>query len=337
MTIRAEYRRRPSRFRKATDPADRIRQLLDAAESKLRRAFIRMITRVQDLSTFAALEPLILSGRIDDALALGDRAIEEFADEWIEVYVTSGRQTAAHIASQLSVIARFDRVNVRAVEAMQRNRLRLIREIKLSQRETINSVLSEGVRAGINPREAARAFRDSIGLTRNQEQYVRNFRAELERGSAAALRRELRDRRFDPTVRRAMRGEALDRATIDKMVGRYRERMVKFRSEVIGRTESLRSVHEGAEQMYDQAVRDGTLNPDELVRIWNTALDDRVRDFSTGASTSHLSMHGQEMPIGQPFVSGAGNQIMYPGDPSAPPEETIQCRCVLSMRFKKAR
>jgi hypothetical protein len=314
-------------FLKVDDDAARIFALVDSADRKLQEAFVRMITRTRDASTLAELEVLINAGRLDDAVALGTAAYEQFADEWVQVYIKAGRDTAGFVGRELAVIATFDQVNTRAVSAMVENQLRLVREITQSQATTMRSVLVEGVRDGLNPREVARGFRESIGLTAKQEQYVRNFRRELESGNARALTRQLRDRRFDGQVRRAIAGESLDTATINKMVDRYRQRFIKFRSEVIGRTEGLRSVHEGVEEMYQQAINAGEIDPDSFVRVWNTARDDRVRD-------THQSMHQQRQPIGQPFVSAVGNQIRFPGDPNAPPEETVQCRCVLSARFK---
>jgi hypothetical protein len=41
-------------------------------------------------------------------------------------------------------------------------------------------------------------------------------------------------------------------------------------------------------------------------------------------------MDGQQQPWGKPFESGLGNALMYPGDGSAPAEDVIQCRCVLT-------
>lgn len=55
--------------------------------------------------------------------------------------------------------------------------------------------------------------------------------------------------------------------------------------------------------------------------LWITARDLRRR-------ASHVPMEGQCKPIDQPFVSGAGNLLMHPGDPNGPPEEVINCRCV---------
>jgi hypothetical protein len=48
---------------------------------------------------------------------------------------------------------------------------------------------------------------------------------------------------------------------------------------------------------------------------------------------SHRAMHGQTRGVDEPFESGAGFSLMYPGDVNAPPEETIQCRCTVGTRM----
>lgn len=45
---------------------------------------------------------------------------------------------------------------------------------------------------------------------------------------------------------------------------------------------------------------------------------------------THAEMNGQKRMQGVPFDSPSGAQLMYPGDPSAPPEEVINCRCHLT-------
>ena len=49
---------------------------------------------------------------------------------------------------------------------------------------------------------------------------------------------------------------------------------------------------------------------------WVTVQDERVRD-------SHAALHGKVVPVDEPF----GNGLMFPGDPSGPPEEVYNCRC----------
>lgn len=309
--------------------AAQMSRLTRSAERQLNRAFLRMLERIRGEAAVGRIAPLLEQGRVEDALGTFSKTYEHFASEWIELYVATAESISAQLERGLGGLVAFDRVNERAVEAMRGSRLRLVSGLSEAQRGAVREALLEGIRTGANPRGQARAFRASIGLTARQEQFVQNFRAELETGSARALGRRLRDRRFDPTVVRAIEGEALEAATVDKMVARYRERWVKYRAEVIARTESLRAVHEGAEEAYQQAIDSGDLDPQELVRVWNTAADARVRD-------SHGSMGGQQRPIGQPFTSGDGAILRYPGDPSASAAETAQCRCVLSTRFVRS-
>lgn len=54
---------------------------------------------------------------------------------------------------------------------------------------------------------------------------------------------------------------------------------------------------------------------------WWTALDERVRDW-------HLSVHGQIVPVNQPFIVD-GEELMYPGDFGGSPHNVINCRCVM--------
>jgi hypothetical protein len=237
------------------------------------------------------------------------------------------------LSRALGVQVSFDATNLRAVNIMAKNRLALVREFTAQQRATTRAALTEGIRAGLNPRAQARAFRGSIGLTETQQRWVSSYRRLLEQNSSQALTRELRDGRFDRTVQAAIRNDRpLTAAQIEKMVERYRERALKYRSEVIARTEALRSVHEGTEEAIRQGVESGQIDATKTRRVWQTAKDERVRSFETGGQTSHRSMHNQEQALGVPFESGAGNLLRYPGDPDAPAYETIQCRCVVATR-----
>lgn len=83
------------------------------------------------------------------------------------------------------------------------------------------------------------------------------------------------------------------------------------RSTMIARTESIGSLNEGA---YVAAAESGVINEVE----WLTQQDDRVRD-------THAAQDGVRLPLGRTFPNGC----RFPGDPSADPNEIIQCRCTL--------
>jgi hypothetical protein len=287
------------------------------------------VSRIKDNISLKRIENLLTRGQMDEALKVAETSVSRMANEFIRFSILAGQDTAALLENLFDITVSFDQTNVRAVNSMRNNRLRLIREFSNEQRKATREALIYGISEGLNPKAQALAFRDSIGLTARQQQAVNNYRRLLKSNSAEALTRALRDRRFDPTVMNSIKnGKALTKPEIDRMVDRYRERYLKYRSEVIARTEALRTAHQGTEEMFMQAIESGSFASDALVREWVTAHDERVR-------SSHSAMDGQQRPFGQPFISGEGNALMYPGDPSAPASETIQCRCVVTTVFKE--
>lgn len=309
------------------DPARRIFDLIDKYEVRLNRQFFMMINSIKDKMVLKEIEQLIISGRINEAFTSAEAYVNRFAGQINNVYMASGIDTAATLGPV--VVIDFDITNSRAVNLMRLNRFEFVREFMTEQVLATRHALMDGVARGLNPRAQARLFRDSIGLTLRQQQAVSNYRNLLQEGSAEALTRKLRDGRFDRTVQAAIRdGRALAPEQIDRMVGRYQERYVKYRSEVIARTESLSAVHEGKEEMYQQAFDNGTLDPDKVIRKWHPARDARVRD-------THWPMSRQERRVGEPFTTGAGVSIMYPGDRNAPAKERIQCRCATSTTIRR--
>ena len=313
------------------DTEDRLLRLVSDAEASLRIAAIKAILAARDApGTLEELSVLLEQGRIEDAiLAAGLAGAILIADSYATVYTLSGQKSAKYLEDVLDVVIGFDQVHWRAVNHMQGERLRFIREFTDGQRDATRVALVDGIERGLNPIEQARNFRASVGLTVRQQEAVLNYRRLLERaseGDSEALTRQLRDRRFDPTVRRAVASRVpLSRAQIDRMVERYRERYIKYRAEVIGRTEALRAVHAGNDEGYRQAIDEGAINREELQRTWITARDERVRE-------THYNASGQVRGMDEPFIVG-GAQLRYPGDPQGPARETIQCRCALTTRL----
>jgi len=88
-----------------------------------------------------------------------------------------------------------------------------------------------------------------------------------------------------------------------------------WRAERIARTEATTALNHGIFQAYRQSG----LNPKKK---WLTARTEDVRPW-------HQVMDGQTVGLDEPFISGQGNALMYPGDPQAPPDEIINCRCTM--------
>lgn len=166
----------------------------------------------------------------------------------------------------------------------------------------------------------------AFGLTPNQAQAVDNYRHALEEGDRT-IDRELRDRRFDPTARRATR-EPLTQSQIDRMTERYRERYVRQRAQNIGRTEALRAVQTGLHRELEERIARGDIDPRRVKRYWRHQGDGRVRH-------SHIQiplMNPNGREPGEDFRSPLG-PISFPGDPDATPGNVINCRCAVFVRL----
>ncbi len=238
-------------------------------------------------------------------------------------------------AAKLDLSVDFSTPNYNAVNELQLSSLGLIREVTDAQQQAILGALRDGVELGINPKDMARVFRNEIGLTTVQNQYIENYRRALmeahtnPNAAANALGRQLRDGRFDRSVTNALNsGKALSLDQIEKMVDRYRERWITYRAQTIARTQALRAVHMGELAAWEASIANGDIQANEITATWNTARDDRVR-------ASHVSLNGQQRPHGKPFTTAGGRELRFPGDPLAPAEEVINCRCVLTRQISE--
>ena len=296
----------------------------------IRRAFL---TFIKFIRSDAVVKEIILrfrDGDIAGVVAIVKDQVSEFSEVLPEVTIRAAKDEINRINIALvnepstagSFRVTFDPGNKVAAKIMEESRLNLIKQITDDQESLIRRVLKESLTAGENPRVAARKFKNAIGLTDNQQQAVENYRDALESGSRDALDRVLRDKRFDRTVESAIdENRILGSAQIERMVGRYSEKMLAYRAETIARTETMRAVSQGRHLSWIQAIEQLGADQDEVTRTWLATDDDRVRD-------SHLDMDDQEViGIDTPFISGDGNELLYPGDWGAPPEDSINCRC----------
>lgn len=271
------------------------------------------------------LEGMLAANRWNEALDTIIDEVDRLGAVAAAIFIGAGTDTEAFLRTAGVFGISFDSVNERAIRSMKLHRLSLIQNFAAAQREATRTALLDGLRRGLNPTTTARVFRDSIGLTPKQQAAVANYRRLLEEGNREALNRALRDRRFDASVRASVEGRRqLTQSQIDKMVSRYAVRYVDYRSRVISRTQSLRAVHEGNRELYRQALEQGKVKT--VTRMWHAQTGDgRTR-------LTHEDINEVEVKFDEPWVTIAGNRLMYPGDPAAPAEEIIQCRCSTSSK-----
>ncbi len=319
-------------IRKRDTEKERLVKQLEGEEREIRNAFLAFVATVKSDEVLREVNAFLAAGDIEGALAIVDTHIIRLSNIIPKVIQDVGNEEAAVLLETVGVASvgiAFDPTDTRAANIMRNSRLQFIRETTEAQRAATRQALTRSFEIGEGPRQTAIAFRDSLGLTARQEKAVENYRKLLQANSAQTLTRDLRDRRFDRTIQGALsRGEPLSETQIDRMVTRYRERFVQFRAEVVARTEGVRATSEARDEALRQTLVEADIPEQDVVRTWNRTDDKRVRDH-------HDVMQGQEVGLNQPFIDGKGNQLKFPGDPAAPLDTTAQCRCVVTVRFKK--
>lgn len=114
-------------------------------------------------------------------------------------------------------------------------------------------------------------------------------------------------------------GDTIDqlRARLRAAFDREGAQLGDVREERIARTESVRAWN--AATLAAAQTLSGSDRP--LVKQWRTRGDDRVRH-------SHADVDGFVRLLDDAFSVG-GTDMQYPGDPTAPADQTVNCRCVL--------
>lgn len=323
-----------------------LQRQLDALEPPIRRAFADAIAQLLRDVQPGAVERLIREGRVDEilqVLGMDAAALSTLTESVRAAYVAAGAAAVGELPvfrrDGVAIRVRFNVANPRADAWLRQSSSELVAAIVSEQREAIRTIVAEGTRLGRNPRTTAldivgrvgqtgRRAGGVVGLTSQQAQFVANARAQLLSGDPEAMRRYLerkaRDRRFDGIVRRAIAAERPVAASdVDRITGRYADRLLKLRGENIARTEALTAFNTARDEAYAQAIDTGAVRPENVTKGWSTAGDGRVRD-------THAAMNGRRVPFREPFVLPSGARMMYPLDRSlgAPAAEIVNCRCL---------
>lgn len=315
-------------------------RLLASTQTALARAWSASIRHLREENPVEQLAERIRIHVHPDALISGlNESLASFAAAEHNAYIAAAQSTArqAESATRISKkLLNFDPADPDVLTWAERNRLDKVRALTFEQRSLIRAMLIRIDEDGTNPLEAAKDILDSLGLTPAQDAIVASYRRSLQAGQfSEALQRELSSGNADRVIAAAQRASrSLTTEQINRAVDQYRANFIRLRAETIARTESQRIAHQGSDALYAQAIRRGDLVAEQLECEW---LHSPTAKDKSHERKFHKVMHGQKRAYGEPFVSGLGNELMFPGDPDAPPEEVIGCRCARTVRIRPAR
>lgn len=312
-------------------------------ERRMLQTFNAIVSDIKDQAVLNEIARALDNGNVDaviELLGLDEATWSPLADE-IQAAYTQGGITGAVQIGPIPVNAgtlalRFNARSYDAEQWIKTQSSRLITEIVEDQRQLVRERLQEGLEKGRAPRQTAldligrinpqtkKREGGFIGLTSQQAQWVANARDELENLNPNYLTRKLRDKRLDRAIQKAIEtGQPLPQKTIDAAINRLQQRTLKYRGDVIARTESIAALKAGQFESIAQAVIRGDVQLDEVTKAWVDTGDGRVRQDHMNAA---LQYENDPIPLQQPFIVG-GERLMFPSDPNGTPKQTIQCRC----------
>jgi hypothetical protein len=328
---------------------ERLQLLLGEFEPVIRQAFLDAVADIRSRITLRILierlERRDIQGALD-ALHIEREAFGSLETAVARAYEGGGIAMAEDLRLRdpegHRVVFRFGVRNPEAEQWLRDHSAQLVTRIVDDQRQGIRVALTDGLARGDNPRTSAldivgRVNRVSgrreggiIGITAAQERYVASARAELLSGDPEQLRhyltRERRDKRFDAIVKRAIaRQMPVAAEDVTRMVGRYSERLLALRGEILARTETMMALGKSRDDAMRQAITSGKVAADLVTKHWRSAGDGRVRH-------THRVLNGNSVGFSEQFVSPSGARLRFPGDPEAPISETSGCRC--SVEYK---
>lgn len=342
----------------------RLKKLLAASALIIRVRVERFVERATSPEVMAEIEAALQAGDQTAAMSIIQAQMETLRPAVFEAFIDAGKAAAEEAAagglgagtgpaaggaaaeaggaggaggggamfsdsgdfmSRIGIV--FDPTNPRAASMVRNETELFLKDMTDTQIAATRAALANAFDKGLGPRATAQAIRNSIGLTEYQLSIVDNYEKSLRTGSARALTYRLRNQARDKTVEDAISGgRPLPEKLITDLVEKYRLKRLADRAETIARTESTRVTSQAREETYVQIAQKLGIGHNRLIRQWNATEDDRTREW-------HWSMDGDEAALGQPFIDGLGNALMYPGDPDAPAETVCNCRCAMTFRI----
>ena len=300
-------------------------------ETRIANAFRASIRSVSDEVTIGLLRDALARGDIEGALEVIDlepAAFEPLRNILVQTYADAGAQATEGLRG-----VRWNSASPRA-EDYARNRIGTeITRITDDSLTAIRNHIADGYAFGRTPNRMAldlvgrigpsgRREGGVVGLSAQQEAWVRNMRTALENDPASALRFTRRDRRFDGLLRRS---ERLTQVQIDRILTAYSNRLLLSRGRTIAVTERGAAINQGRVDAYANALEKYGLGPDAVIKEWQHT-NRAVFDRPTHMNANKQRVRGLYTPFN---VSGLSCQ--FPHDPSLPPSESVNCRCIVKL------
>lgn len=199
---------------------------------------------------------------------------------------------ADYMSESLDKFIRYDLVSSEAVAWTTKYAASEIKAINSTTKDTIRNITRMGLQEGLSPAEQSKLIKQQIGLLPNHVIAVNNYKKQLE-------------------------STGMNATAVDKSVQKYTDKLLKYRADTIGLTESHTAANNGQRLVNEGLVKEGIIQKGEYNNLWITSADERRCPICGGLS-------GQIAEIGSAF----------PGGVECPPAH-IRCRCTMALTKAK--
>ena len=289
-------------------------RLAERLEPALRRTFLARVRSMKASTSLERLADAVATGRsdlVETALTLATvtAGMKLETSQIVQRAFLAAVQMESDVSlAPVGIQPRLDLVNRHAVEWAQTRSTDLVTEVERDTRDAIRTAVVESVSGtGKTVRDVARELRDVVGLHSRQQRAVSAFREKMTNQLTDKHPRWSADRLAEE---------------VNRKTSRYGDALLRYRSEVIARTEVVRAESEGQLTLWKEAKAQGLLDPDRTVRVWITTPDDRLDEACE-------EMDGEEVALDEPWIVGDGRSIMVPQEihPQCLPGHTVVRVC----------
>jgi hypothetical protein len=275
-----------------------IDRLAASLEPALARAFLAAMATLQASIDLPLLVAAIRTGSLD-AIRKALNSITIPASLMNAVTVVNQVFQRAYVASIAAlpgapITLDFAIVNPLASTAARKMGAWLVTQVSAETKAGIRALIARSFADGLPPVKTARLIRDMIGITERQAQAVLNARAAW---SAAGLSAD----------------------AIERKAKAYAAKLLRQRGMLIARTESIQAANLGQLSAWQQAAKDGLIQPGRTRRIWHAAAGDRTCPLCK-------ALNQTTVPFAEPWPFGK----------MAPPRHPA-CRCSNGLVFISAK
>ena len=287
----------PAKALRGQKLADELLRVAKIFEGKYRKAFLRSVISVVNDSNLIKLIKDIDAGNFTTGDSIDARlASISFNIKEMESLTSKAMVSSAKITNQvMNMEGSFNVVNEAFILASQNLGMNLSTTISTSAKQTLRGIIEELVSGSIPRIEALSRIALEVGLLPTHAVAVRNYRATL-LGSGTPM----------PKVK--------------TLTEAYTKRLLKYRADMIARTEVARSIGIGQTEFWKQMQAQGFLPPDAN-RVWITSIDEKTCEFCG-------PMNGLVASIGGGWQTSKG-YLEYP-QASHP-----HCRCTAGITMLK--